>query len=167
MELLDGIYSRRSVREFTEEPLTEKDLREILTAGSWAPSGLNNQPWRFMVVRDRPRMGELAKLTTYGTVIESSRACIVVCADSTAMYDEMKDHMALGACVQNMLLAAHALGLGAVWIGQILNRAGEVLSLLEIPQEMKLAAVVALGRPAHRNQASYRKPLSELMLGGV
>lgn len=165
MELLDGIFSRRSVREFTREPVTEEDLREILKAGSWAPSGLNNQPWRFMVVRDRPRMGELAKLTTYGAVIESSRACIVVCADSSAMYDEMKDHMALGACVQNMLLAAHALGLGAVWLGQIVNRAGDVLSLLEISHEMELSAVVALGYPAHHNQSSHRKPLSELMLG--
>lgn len=164
MELLEGIYSRRSVREFTDEAVKREEIREILKAGSWAPSGLNNQPWRFLVVDDADMLQKLARYTTYGEIVASSRVCIAVCADPAAMYDEIKDYMALGACVENMLLAAHGLGLGAVWLGQILNQADAVKDLLGIPKEMKLAAVVALGRPARRGQVSERRELSELML---
>lgn len=167
MDLLEGIYSRRSVREFTDEPVSREDIMEILKAGSWAPSGLNNQPWRFVVVRDRAKLLELAKLTRYRHIIAGAPAALAVFCDREAMYNEVKDHQGVGACLQNMLLAAHALGLGAVWLGEILNRSGEVRELLELPERLELMAVVAVGHPARRDQQSRRKGLAELLVKEV
>lgn len=164
MELLEGIYTRRSIRQFTEETVERERLLEIIKAGTWAPSGLNNQPWRFVAVTDEGVRLKLAGLTKYRNVIESAPAAIAVFADREAMYHEVKDHQAMGACLQNMLLAAHALGLGAVWLGEILNSADRVRSLLEMPESLELMAVVAVGHPARRGQTSQRKGLEEVLL---
>jgi nitroreductase len=164
MELLDGIYTRRSVRLYTDEPVKREDLMEIITAGTWAPSGLNNQPWRFAAVRDRRLRAEIAGLTKYHRIIEDAPVVIAVFVDRDAMYHEVKDHQAMGACIQNMLLAAHALGLGAVWLGEILKNAEKVRGILELPESLELMAVVAVGHPKGRDQASSRKGLSEVLL---
>jgi nitroreductase len=164
MDLLKGLKSRRSVRQFTDRPVSDRDLKEILSAGMWAPSGLNNQPWRFVIVRDREVMDGLAGLTKYNRIIDSAQACIAVFIDKTAMYSEVKDYQAMGACIQNMLLAAHALSLGAVWLGEILKNSDVVRTLLGLPERLELMAVVALGHPAARNQTSKRKYLSEILI---
>ncbi len=160
-----AIYDRRSIRKYTDEPVTREELAAILDAGRWAPSGLNNQPWRFLVItRDDPRHARLAECTKYAHVVRASQACIAVVLEKKAMYSEMKDHQGAGACVQNMLLAAHALSLGAVWLGQIVNDQTASLSALSLSEEhYELQAVIALGRPAQHG-SSDRKELSELML---
>jgi nitroreductase len=164
MELLEGLYSRRSVRNFTDEPVTEDQVTEILRAGSWAPSGLNNQPWRFVTVKDKEKRRELARLTKYGRIIEAAPVSIAVFCDREAMYNDTKDHQSMGACLQNMLLAAHGLGLGAVWLGEILKNAAEVRDLLELPVQMELMAVIAVGHPKEKNQSSSRRELKELLI---
>jgi len=165
VELIEGLYSRRSVRNFAGTPVTRNDLLEIIKAGTWAPSGLNNQPWRFVIVADSAVRRRLSVLTKYRAVIEQAPACIAVFLDRSAVYNETKDHQAMGACLQNMLLAAHALGLGAVWLGEILNRAEEVCSLLLVKGDLELMAVLAVGHPADRTQSSDRIPLSDVLMG--
>lgn len=164
MELFEGIYTRRSIRQFTDRPVEREQLLEIIRAGTWAPSGLNNQPWRFVVVQSPAVRGNLAKLTTYHFVIEGAPACIAVFVDRSLMYHEVKDHQAMGACIQNMLLAAHALGLGAVWLGEILKNAAGVRTLLGLPADLDLMAVVALGHPAAKIPAGTRKAVAEVLL---
>ncbi len=164
MDLLEGIYTRRSVRQFSEKPVEREQLLEIIKAGTWAPSGLNNQPWRFVIVQKPESRKELAKLTTSHAVIERAPACIAVFVDKSAMYNETKDHQSVGACIQNMLLAAHGLGLGAVWLGEILKNADAVRSLLGLPEEMELMAVVAAGHPVAQKITSHRKEVSEVLL---
>jgi nitroreductase len=165
MELLEGLYTRRSVRSFTAEPVADEQVMEIIKAGSWAPSGLNNQPWRFVIVRGKEKRLELARLTKYRRIIEDAPLAIAVFCDRTAMYNDTKDHQSMGACMQNMLLAAHGLGLGAVWLGEILKNAAEVRDLLELPVQMELMAVVAVGHPGERRQSSSRRELKELIIG--
>jgi nitroreductase len=80
------------------------------------------------------------------------------------MYHELKDHQAIGACLQNMLLAAHSLGLGAVWLGEILKNSDRVRDLLGLSKDLELMAVLALGHPAHKNQTSTRKLLEEVIV---
>lgn len=164
MELMEGIFSRRSVRNFTAEPVARERLLDMLKAGSWAPSGLNNQPWRFAVVTDRGKRGELARLTRYGRILEEAPVAVAIFADRTAMYNDTKDHQAVGACLQNILLAAHAMGLGAVWLGEILKSADAVRLALELPEGLELMAVIAVGHPARTDQRSDRKRLEELIL---
>jgi nitroreductase len=164
MDMLEGIYSRRSIRHYTDEPVRKDDLLEIIKAGTWAPSGLNNQPWRFAIVTDKDTRFKMAEFTKYKKIIENAPACITVFVDRDAMYNDVKDHQAMGACIQNMLLCAHALGLGAVWLGEILKSANEVRKLLELPESMDLMAVVAIGRPASEGKTPSRKDLSEVLL---
>ena len=160
----DAIRNRRSIREFTDQPVETALLRRIVEAGVWAPSGLNNQPWRFVLVQDRQTREKLAAQTTYSHVILGAPALIVVLLDLQAVYNAVKDQQSAGACIQNMLLAAEELGLGAVWLGQILQNGEEVIRILGLDQSYELMAVLALGRPAHRNQQSQRKPLSHFIL---
>ncbi|MHB8834889.1 MAG: nitroreductase family protein [Candidatus Methylomirabilia bacterium] len=164
MELFEGISTRRSVRQFTAQPLEREQLLEIIEAGTWAPSGNNNQPWRFVIVQDAAVRGNLAKLTKYHFVIEGAPACIAVFVDKSVMYHDVKDHQAMGACIQNMLLATHALGLGAVWLGEILKNAEGVRMLLELPEGLDLMAVVALGHPASKRHASTRRDVADVLI---
>ena len=162
--VLDAIYKRRSVRDFTTDLIERDTLLEIITAGTWAPSGLNNQPWRFAIVTDKDLKAKVWELTRYEKVIKGAKALLPVFVDRDAMYHELKDHQAIGACLQNMLLAAHSLGLGAVWLGEILKNSDRVRDLLGLSEDLELMAVLALGHPAHRNQTSTRKSLEEVIV---
>jgi nitroreductase len=162
--ILEAIYRRRSIREFTDEEISGEHLHEIVRAGIWAPSGLNNQPWRFVIVKDAAIRSKLAELTKYRHIILAAPALIIVFVDKQAIYDEVKDHQAAGACLQNMLLAAEALDLGAVWLGQILRNKDQVNYILGLSGQYDLMAVVALGHPQHRNQRSSRRDLKEFIL---
>jgi nitroreductase len=167
MEIFEGIYTRRSVRDFTNVPVEREKLQEILTAGSWAPSGLNNQPWRFVIITDSGKRKELAGLTRYSRVLEQAPVAIAVFTDRSVMYNDTKDHQAIGACLQNMLLAAHAMGLGAVWLGEILKNAVAVRESLELSENYELMAVLAVGYPARVDQSSSRKQMDQLLLKEV
>lgn len=164
MDLLEGIYTRRSVRQYTDQPIAQEQLLQIIRAGMWAPSGRNNQPWRFVIVKNSETKKELAKQTKYHAIIENAAACIAVFIDKSAIYHEVKDHQSIGACLQNMLLAAHGLGLGALWIGEILKNADAVRSLLSLPDEMDLMAVVTLGYPTAQKRTADRIDIKEVLL---
>lgn len=164
MDLMEGLYTRRSVRNYTDQPVERELLLEIIKAGSWAPSGLNNQPWRFVIVRDGAMRSRLAGLTKYSRIVESAPASVAVFIDHEAMYSEVKDHQSIGACLENMLLAAHALGLGAVWLGEILKNAAMVRELFGLPDRFELMAVVAVGHPERRDLTSKRREPQELLL---
>jgi len=159
--IIDIIRSRRSVREFLDRPVEDDLIANILDAGRWAPSGLNNQPWHFVVVRDREIAGALAGCTRYSSIVHSAPLLIAVFLDRDVMYDHTKDAQACGAAIQNMLLATHSMGLGAVWLGEILNRKDEVRNILNAPGSLELMAVVAIGYPATgSSRSSGRREIS-------
>ena len=162
--VLEAIYRRRSIREFIDKEISSEQLYEIIKAGIWAPSGLNNQPWRFVIIQNPDIKQHVAKQTHYGHIVRDANALIAVFLSKEEMYDTVKDIQTAGACIQNILLAAEALELGAVWLGQILKNKLEVNKILGLDDNFDLMAVVALGYPAHRNQKSKRKDVSELLL---
>lgn len=160
--VLNAIASRRSVREFTSAPISDELIAAILEAGRWAPSGLNNQPWRFIIARERRTLNEMARLTAYGRIIRNAPLAIAVFLNKEVMYDRTKDILGIGACIQNMLLAAHSLSLGAVWLGEILKNKEKLSALLGAPETLELMAVLAIGYPAEGKRTSDRIPLSEI-----
>lgn len=95
MDVIEAIKSKRGVREFTDEDVTDTTLEEIMDAGRWAPSGLNNQAWRFIVVRDMSTKEKLSKLTHYGSIIKNAPVLITVFLDRNEMYDHTKDVQSL------------------------------------------------------------------------
>lgn len=160
-----ALQRRRSIRAYTKQDVTDAQLMTILEAGRWAPSGLNNQPFRFLALkRGDQRIPELAPLTKYSHIVEQAAALIGVFLFKENMYHQLKDHQAAGACVQNIMLATHALGLGSVWLGQMMNNAPKVLHTLKLSEEQyEFITFIALGHPQKEGVPS-RKPLEEYML---
>ena len=165
MDIFEAIATRRSVRHFTGEPVTDSEIDRILEAGRAAPSGKNNQPWRFIVVRDAGAMERMSQHTYYSRVMREADALIAVFLDRSAVYNRDKDLHGLGACMQNMWLAAHALGVGVCWNGEIINQRQPVEDILDVPEEVELMAVFCLGRPdPEKVGETPRKPMDELVL---
>ncbi|MFZ2445264.1 MAG: nitroreductase family protein [Syntrophobacteraceae bacterium] len=162
--ILKAIFERRSIRQYEDAPVDRELVLAALKAASWAPSGLNNQPWRFAVIWDQGIKDKLAGLTRYAATIKAAAVLVPVFLDRETSYDYTKDCQAVGACVQNLLLALHSMNLGAVWLGEILKNKEKVLDILKLPARLELMAVVAVGHPAHRNQSSHRRPVEELIL---
>lgn len=162
MDVFEAITSRRSIRSFTGDPVSEEDVAALLDAAHWAPSGLNNQPWKFTVVRDEEIKEKLAECTKYADTYRAANLGIAVYLDHDASYDRTKDVQAIGAAIQNMLLAAHERGLGAVWQGEILNQREQAEALLNPPEGLELMAVVLVGHPAQIPAEKPRKSLEDL-----
>lgn len=163
--MIEAIRSRRSIRKFTADAIDEETLRQIIEMGTWAPSGLNNQPWKFVIVRSPSLKDALSRQTKYSHIITGAPVCMGVFLDNSLSYDRVKDIQAVGACIENMLLAIHALGLGAVWLGEILKNREAVEKILEVPESCELMAVIALGIPAEKRGDSRRKTLEEVIIG--
>jgi nitroreductase len=151
------------VRKFKKQDVPQDLVEQILEAGRWAPSGLNNQPWRFLVLSKDSKDG-LAQHTHYSAIIKGADKVILVFLDQEASYHRDKDMMALGAAIQNMLLAIHAFGLGACWLGEILKSKDEIHRQLNLQKGIELSAVIALGFPAGPVAKGKRTPLTQLVI---
>ena len=146
MELKQAIEIRKSIRKFNGGEVSEKDLLAVLKAGSLAPSGKNGQPWRFIIIqKDKKLLNEIAENTVYREFVRDADCLICVFLDKTQSYNYIKDVQAIGACIQNMLLTITDIGLGACWIGEILNRDVFVKRLLDLDNSLDLMAVLAVG----------------------
>ena len=163
MKVLKLIKKRRSVRKFKKKAVPLKIIKEILESGRWAPSGLNNQPWKFMVLEGEEK-NSLGRFTHYGHVIRSADKAILVFLDRQASYNYKKDLMAIGACIQNMLLYIHARKLAACWLGEILNQRKKLQKSFKVPKHLELEAALAIGVPANTPKATTRKNLKTLIV---
>ncbi len=145
-EILEFIKSRKSIRNFASEKIQKNTILEILDCGRWAPSGLNNQPWKVCIVTHQAVKKMLSDLTKYGEIIENSYVNLVVFLDKEKGYNRVKDIQAMGAFMENLLLGAHALNLGAVWLGEILNQKEKVNEIFKFdPEKFELMGVIAIG----------------------
>lgn len=166
MTILKLIKTRRSVRKFTKYAIPLRTIEKILDAGRFAPSGLNNQPWRFMVL-SAEKKDALAGYTKYSHIIKGADKVILVFLDKKASYNYEKDLMAIGACIENMLLYIHSIGLGACWLGEILNQRNEINKVLTLDNSLQLEAVLALGKPLQVLKKGKRKRLKKLLINSA
>ncbi|MDD5643882.1 MAG: nitroreductase [bacterium] len=160
------IKTRRSVRRFKKRPAPRKILLEVIEAGIRAPSGLNNQPWKFQIATE-PGLKNLISgftLDKYSKIIREAPALIMVYLDKQKIYDRDKDIMSAGACIENMLLFIHSKKLGAVWLGEILNRKKQLQNKMRNRKNLELAAVIALGYPDEKPKNPGRRKLSSFLL---
>ncbi len=115
-----------------------------------------------MVITDPETKEKLAELTVSGRIIREAPVCIGVFMDTEVSYHREKDLQSIGACIQNMLLAAHCMGLGSVWLGEILKNKDKVEEILQTPPNYDFMALVAVGYPAKEGR-STRRPLEEVI----
>ncbi|HEY5276468.1 MAG TPA: nitroreductase family protein [Coriobacteriia bacterium] len=149
MDALEAIMTRRSVRAFTAAPVTDEQLETLLRAAMAAPSAGNEQPWRIVVTRDRDMLARWSRATPFSRPLAGAAAGLAICGETVAQKHSGFWVDDCGAATQNLLLAAHALGLGAVWIGVHPSRlmVANVRRILKPPRSVTPFALVALGHP--------------------
>lgn len=158
MNAIDAIMTRKSVRAFKPEPVADSLLEQIILAGTRAPSGMANEPWRFSIVRAGEAKDGISKLTKHTDVVNQADALLCLFMDTEVGYDPIKDANTMGACAENMLLAAHALGLGAVWIAEIRRNKDQVAALCGVdPERYDLMVVMPVGYSAESAEPRPRK----------
>ena len=117
MDTLKAISTRRSIRKYSTEAISDEILNTLLAAGMDAPSALDEQPWHFLVVRNRETLKKLSEFHSHCDLVTEAPTCIILCCDMKLEKLPGFWVQDCSACAQNILLAAHAQGLGAVWIG--------------------------------------------------
>jgi nitroreductase len=152
MDTLQSIFTRRSIRRYTDQPVSEELIEQILRAAMAAPSAGNQQPWQFVVLTDRKLLDAIPGYHPYAEMLRQASAAIVVCGDLRLESRSGYWVQDCSAATQNLLLAAHALGLGAVWLGVYPreDRVANTQCLCGLPAEVIPLAIVALGHPAEQ-----------------
>jgi len=163
-EVLEAIKSRRTIRRFKPNPIDEEKLHMILEAGRWAPSFSNLQPWRFIVIKDQGLKDALDKAARESVLhlgINEAPVVILVCVDRRI--DPLHAIETGAAATQNMTLAAHSLGLGAVWIGIWGTEAeAAIQKIFKLSETTRVVSLLPIGDPAESPQGD-RKPLEEFI----
>ncbi|MCL1800235.1 MAG: nitroreductase family protein [Promicromonosporaceae bacterium] len=169
MDYLTLAETRRSVRAFTDEPVTDTHVDQLLRAAIAAPSAGNRQAWHFIVVRDHALKEAFATKATQQSFIATAPVVIVVCTDprqNEDRYAERGEHLFAiqdtSAAIQNILLAATSLGLGTCWCGGFDESV--VAATLKLPKHIRPVALIPVGHPAGAlPEPTPRRPLSEVV----
>lgn len=156
-EALDAIFERKSVRKFIDKKIENDKLELLLKAGMAAPSALNHQPWKFILVDDRKLLDQLADKLPYAKMLSSAKAAILVCGDiEKALQDWEQDFWIqdCSAATENILVAAQALGLGAVWTALYpsIDRVNIARVILNIPENIMPLNVIPIGYPTGKEK---------------
>jgi nitroreductase len=151
-ELIRAIFARRSIRRYSAELVNEKDVKTMLEAAMAAPSASNRKPWHFIAVTDRQILDNLARAHPYGKMLLEAPLCIAVCGDKTISPGYWVQDCS--AATENLLLAATALGLGAVWLGvhPREERVNPIRKVLNIPENIVPLNLISIGHPAEKKE---------------
>jgi len=168
LDVLKAIKSRRSVRAFTDEPVTEKEIEKLIEAARWAPSAGNMQSWEFIIVRDPKIKQGLCKAALDQEFIKKAPVVIVVCANpmrSAQRYGSRGINLYClqdtAAATQNILLAAYAMGLATCWVGAFDEQKAK--ETLGVPEGVRPVAIVPVGHSAEQPRIRSRRQLSEII----
>lgn len=146
---MNAIFERASVRKYTDEPVAEEDIRQMMRAAMAAPSAANQQPWEFYIVRQPEMIEKLSKATPFTKPTKGAPLAIVPCIRKEGLKVPTMIDQDMGACVENILLEAVELGLGAVWQGihPDPSRVAVVRELLSAPETLDPFCIIAVGHP--------------------
>ncbi|HEY6103122.1 MAG TPA: nitroreductase family protein [bacterium] len=157
MTAYDVIVSKREIRTYTDRPLSEETLLQILNAGRMSGSSRNRQPWHFVVVRDRSRLRDLAAYGRFAGHLPGAAAVVCVVVDGpAAMFDA-------GRCAQNLMLGAWALGVASCPAS--LHGEKEAKRFLDVPGDRVIATAIALGYPHPRGRGTVERTALRILAG--
>lgn len=157
---LDFLFARRSIRTYTNREIPETMLVDLLEAAMAAPSAVAKDPWHFIVLHDRGAIDRLAAVLPNGKMLTGAAAALVVCGDLDRAHDRQLSFLLqdVSAAIENILLSAHALGLGACWLGihPREERMAAVSRLFALPENIVPVAGISLGWPAEIKEPRTR-----------
>lgn len=148
MDAMEAIFTRRSIRKYQPKPVPEELINKLLAAGMSAPSAQHKSPWQFIVITDRKVLDEIPKFHPYSSMLKDAHLAMCVCGDAVnAPQYWVQD---CSAATENILIAAQALGLGAVWLGvyPIPERVAGVKNLFKLPENIMPLSLISIGYPA-------------------
>ncbi|MCE1246108.1 MAG: nitroreductase family protein [Firmicutes bacterium] len=154
---IEVIMKRKSVREYTAQPVSKEDLDILIRAGMAAPTAGNKQPWEFVVITDRKTLDKLADQLEYAKMLKDAKAAIAVCGVPKLSFPGKDSEYWIQDCsaaTENILLAAEAINLGAVWTGvhPVQERIEAVRSTLNLPSDIIPLNVIAIGHPTGKEK---------------
>ena len=149
MDILQGILTRRSIRKYTDEVITREQAEELVRYGMYAPSAHNKQPWHFVLLNDADIFNKIVEVHPHAKMLLQAQWGIVVCGDEQMAYTPDYWPVDCSAASQNILLAAHEMGYGAVWVG-IYPRTERMTALKEallLPPHIHVLSIISVGHP--------------------
>lgn len=150
MEVIEAILTRRSIRKYSREKVTDNQIEIILKAAMYAPSAMNQQPWHFIVIDDREKLNLIMEVHPYSKMLKEAGLAILVCGDERLQLSKGYWVVDCGAATQNLLLAAHGIGLGAVWLGvhPREERKSGIRKIFHLPDHVQPFSLISIGYPA-------------------
>ncbi len=157
VNIMNAIFNRRSIRKFENRFVEKEKIEKLLRAAMQAPSAGNQQPWEFIVIENKETLKKLADMSPYSKLVASAPLAIIALADETRMRIPSAWQQDMGASVENLLLEAVELELGAVWLGvSVVEENMKYISqLFNLPENIKPYALMAVGYPAESQKNSY------------
>ena len=149
METIEAILTRRSIRKYTDKAIPEDLVNLLLKAAMYAPSARDCQPWHFIVIQDRAKLDRLAEIHQYGKMLKQATLAILITGDKNLEPAEGYINQGCAVATQNILLTAHAKGLGAVWLG-IYPREERMTAMIDyfkLPENIIPISLVSIGYP--------------------
>lgn len=157
---LGVIFTRRSIRKYQDEPVPEELIADLLEAGMAAPSAVARDPWHFIVVKNRATMEKIVQIQPHARMLRQAPLLFIVCGDINLAHDQLLSYMLqdLSAAVENILIAANALGLGACWLGihPREERIAGIKQLFDLPDNIIPMCGIAIGFPAEQPEPRTR-----------
>ena len=157
---LDMIFKRRSIRSYADKPVSDERVRDLLEAAMAAPSAVAKDPWHFIIVRDANRLKRIAEGLPNGKMLGDAAVGIIVCGDTEKAHDQQLSYLLqdCSAAIENILLAASELGLGACWLGvhPREERVDHLRDMLDIPAGVIPVSAIAVGWPAETKEPRTR-----------
>lgn len=149
MDALDCIFTRRSIRKYKSDAVNKEHIELMIKAGMHAPTARNTQSNQFIIVDEKPKLDGIALIHPHAQMLKKAPLCIVICGDKS--FDNEENYLVVNgsAATQNVLLAAHALGIGACWLGIYgrPERMEGLTKLLNLPEHIIPISAIALGYP--------------------
>jgi nitroreductase len=158
MDIINLLITRRSIRKYSDKEVTNEQVEQLIKAGMYAPSAGNQQPWHFIIIRDKSILSEINKIHPYSKMLMHASAAILVCAD--VQLETKHDYWPLdcSAATENILIAAHGLGFGAVWLGVYprKDRQEGITRIFSLPENIKPFSLISIGYPAEEFSVPHR-----------
>jgi nitroreductase len=158
MDLQDAIFTRRSIRKYSGEQVSQAEIQTILKAAMYAPSANNQQPWHFLVIDDVGIMDQIIQIHPYAGMLSGACFAVLICGDESLELSKGYWAVDCAAATQNLLLAAHGIGLGAVWLGvhPREERKSDIKKLFNLPDHIQPFAIISIGKPGEEKPVPER-----------